>query len=90
MDAFNAGGCELFYSMAPNRTVAQKRLPGRKKAKERILIISCANTEGLEKIKLMIIGSSWKPRAFKKDTGAQLGFYYHANKKSEKTAEFST
>eukprot|EP00171_Calliarthron_tuberculosum_P006886 IDg6886t1 len=30
----------------------------------------------------MFIGSAWKPRAFKKKTGKELGFDYHANKKS--------
>ena len=76
--------------MAPDRRITQKRLSGCKKAKKRTTIIPCANADGLEKIELMIFGSRWKRRAFKKIKGAQLGFYYHANKKAWMTAGLFT
>ena len=70
--------------------MAQEGFPGRKKAEEKIKILLYANTEGPQKNELIIIGSSWKPSAFKKNTGTQLGFDYHANKKAWMTAEFFT
>ena len=46
---FNCDECGLFYRMAPDRTISKKRVPGRKKAKERITIMPCANADGSEK-----------------------------------------
>lgn len=81
-DTFNADEFGLNYKMAPTTTVAAAKLAGRKKEKERISVLACANAEGSEKFELMIIGKSRKPRAFKKRTGSELGFDYHANKKA--------
>ena len=40
------------------------------------------NADGSEKLPAFIIGKAAKPRAFKKKTGAQLGFYYRFNAKA--------
>ena len=72
--------------MAPDKTIAAEPLPGRKKAKERITFMPCVNADGSEKFELMVIGHAWKPHVFKKKTGAELGFYYHANKKAWMTS----
>ena len=81
-DTFNGDEFGLNYSMAPDVIVARERMPGKKKAKERISVLACANGDGSERIPLMIIASALKPRAFKKKTGKQWGFDYHANKKA--------
>lgn len=65
-DVFNADECGLFYRMAPDKTIALERLPGRKKAKERITIMPCANADGTEKIELMFIGSALNPASLKR------------------------
>ena len=85
-DVFNADECGLFFSMAPDKTIAAEPLPGCKKAKERITFMPCANADGSEKFELMVIGHAWKPGVFKKKTGAELGFDYHANKKAWMTS----
>lgn len=85
-DIFNADECGLFYKLAPCTTVATARLPGRKVMKDRITVLPCCNADGSEKIDLMFIGRSAKPRAFKKKSGAELGLDYWANKKAWMTS----
>ena len=68
--------------MAPTSTIAVEMLPVRKKEKQRFTVLACANADGSEKFDLMIIGNANKPRAFNKRTGFELGFDYHANRKS--------
>ena len=85
-DIFNADECGLFYCLAPDTATAQQALPGRKKAKHRITVMPCASADGTEKIELMVIGHSVRPRCIKKKTGRELGFDYHANKKAWMTA----
>ena len=80
-DTFNADEFGLNYRMAPDVTIAEERIPGRKKAKERLSVLACANEEGSERIPLMFIRTAWKPRAFKKKTGTEIGLEYHANNK---------
>jgi hypothetical protein len=41
--------------------------------------IGC-NADGSEKLPIVFIGKSAKPRCFKKKTPEQLGFYYRNNK----------
>lgn len=85
-DIFNADECGLNYRMAPDTTVAHKALPGRKKAKERISILFCCNSDGSQKFEPMFIGNAAKPRAFMKKSGREHGFDYHHNKKSWMTS----
>lgn len=68
--------------MARTKKIAAERIPGRKVSKKRISVLCCSDTDGSEKNKLMIIGSSWKPRSFKKRSGDELELDYHVNKKS--------
>jgi len=55
---------------------------GHKKEKTRITCLACCNSDGTEKMPLMVIGSALNPRPFKKKSGQELGFDYHANKKA--------
>lgn len=81
-DVFNADECGLFYKLSPDRTVAQSRPLGRKKMKDRITVLVCANANGSEKFELMFIGTAAKPRPFKKKSGKEHGLDYHSNKKA--------
>lgn len=85
-DVFNADEFGHFYRMAPDRTIASERLPGRKCEKVRLTYLACCNADGSERLPLMCIGKAKKPRCFKKQEGQQLGFDYHANKKAWMTS----
>eukprot|EP00171_Calliarthron_tuberculosum_P002433 IDg2433t1 len=86
-DVFNADECGLFYKLAPDSTVATARPLGRKKMKDRITVLVCANADGSEKFELMFIGTALRPRPFKKKYGKEYGLDYHANKKAWMTGE---
>ena len=81
-DIFNADEFGHFYRMAPDRTIASEKLPGRKCEKVRLTYLACCYADGSERLPLMCIGKAKKPRCFKKQEGQQLGFDYHANKKA--------
>ena len=77
---FNAHECGLVHKLAPHTTAATKGLPDRKKMKDRITSVVCANADGSEKTEMMIISNAVRPRPFKKSR-QEHGFDYHANKK---------
>lgn len=81
-DIWNADEFGLFYRQPPSWTLSRKVVSGSKKEKTRITFLACCNADGTEKMPLMIIGSALNPRAFKKKSGQELGFDYHANKKA--------
>lgn len=64
---YNADETGLFYKMLPDKTyvaACEKTAPGSKIKKERITILLCANAEGTNKIKPLVIGKAAKPRCF--------------------------
>ncbi|CAG8567290.1 22161_t:CDS:2 [Rhizophagus irregularis] len=66
----------------PDRTLATKRLAGRKVNKERISIALCANADGSHKLKPLIIGKFEKPRYFKNIKIQFMPMTYHNNAKA--------
>lgn len=65
---YNADESGLFWKVLPNKTLAhsgEKSAPGRKVSKERITFMPCSNASGSHKLKLLVLGKSMKPRAFK-------------------------
>lgn len=78
----------LFYSMALDRTIAQRQIEGIKKDKSRIKLAFTANADGSDKLPPFFIGHASKPRCFNKKAGEQLGFYYRNNKKAWMTGIF--
>lgn len=86
-DVWNADEFGLFYRQPPNWTLANTSVSGFKKEKSRLTFLACCNNDGSEKMPLMVIGKAMRPRAFKKKTGHELGFDYHANKKAWMTKE---
>ena len=89
-DIFNADESGLFYRLLPNKSLVSKgeTCHGGKQSKERITILPCANMTGTEKLPLLVIGKSQKPRCFK---GVKsLPVPYKANKKAWMTSPLFT
>lgn len=63
-DIFNKDESALFYKLLPNRTMAFKgeTCTGGKHAKDRISVAYTVNMSGNEKLPLLVIGKSAKPK----------------------------
>lgn len=85
-DVFNADETGLFYKLLPDQTLKFKneKCVGGKLSKERLTVFVCANMDGSEKRKLLVIGKSLKPRCFK--NVKCLPVRYQANKKAWMTS----
>ena len=81
-DVFNADETGLFYKLLPNKTLAFKKEPchGGKHSKDRVTVLVGANADGSEKLPLLVIGKSKKPRCFK--NVKSLPVQYDASKKA--------
>ena len=77
----------LFYSLVPDRTIAQQRSAGCKKEKTRITLALTANADGTEKLPPLFIGHAKKPRCFNRRSGDDYGFLYRSNSNAWMTAE---
>lgn len=66
-DVFNADEFGLFFKLMPDKSLVYKddKCHGGKRSKERISILACANADGTEKIKLLVVGKAKSPRCFK-------------------------
>ncbi|XP_067686985.1 tigger transposable element-derived protein 6-like [Haliotis asinina] len=87
---FNADETGLFYKLVPQRTLHLKgdKCHGGKKSKERITVLTAANMSGTEKLKLLVIGKSEKPRCFK--NVRSLPVDYRSNGKAWMTSDLFT
>lgn len=86
-NVFNVDETGLFFKCLPQKTLAFKneKCHGGKKSKERVTLMVGSNMAGDEKLKLLVIGKSAKPRCFK---GIQsLPVDYFNNKNSWMTGE---
>ena len=63
---FNADETALFYKLQPNKslTLQGEDCHGGKRSKERLTILPCSNMTRTEKLPLLVIGKSAKPRCF--------------------------
>ena len=86
-DIFNADETGLFYRMAPDKTLAftGEECHGTKQNKDRLTVMLCANMDGSEKLKPLVIGKSKNPRSFKNVRA--LPVTYIANKKAWMVSE---
>uniref|UniRef100_A0AAV1UP45 HTH CENPB-type domain-containing protein n=1 Tax=Peronospora matthiolae TaxID=2874970 RepID=A0AAV1UP45_9STRA len=80
-DVYNMDETGLFYSMTPDKTIAQQEVEGFKKDKTRITVALTANADGSDKLPPVFIGHAKKPRCFERKTAERLGFLYRNNKK---------
>ncbi|KMZ76545.1 hypothetical protein ZOSMA_10068G00010, partial [Zostera marina] len=85
-NVFNVDETGLFWRLMPDKTMTFKgdKCSGGKKSKERITVLVGSNMDGSEKIPLLVIGKSKKPRCFK---NAKIPVEYEANKKSWMTSD---
>jgi len=72
--------------MVPDRGLSDHKQSGVKGKKIRLTYAFTSNADGSEKLRPFIIGKAARPRAFNKQSGAQLGFYYRNNAKAWMTA----
>ena len=89
-DIFNADELGLFYKFLPAKSLVMKGdlSHGGKRHKDRIFILPCVNMDGMEKMPLLVIGKSMKPRCFK---GVKtLPTPYQSNKNAWMTANIFT
>lgn len=85
-NVFNMDETGLFYQMLPDRCLTTaNHSKGTKKAKNRITLVVCANADGSEKDKLLVIGKSANPRCFR-NFQHRLYCEYRSNKKAWMTS----
>ncbi|XP_072169422.1 tigger transposable element-derived protein 6-like [Diadema setosum] len=86
-DIFNADETGLFYRLTPDKSLAfsGQECHGMKQNKERVTVMVCANMDGSEKIKPLVIGKSKQPRSLKHVRTLPLD--YRANRKAWMTTE---
>ena len=86
-DIYNADETGLFFRMQPEKSLVGPDEDGRggKRCKERLTVLPCANMDGSDKRRLLVIGKSTKPSCFK---GVSLfPVDYKVNKKAWMTAD---
>lgn len=66
-DVYNADETALFFKCLPDKTFTFKgqECHGGKQSKERLTLLQCTNMTGTDKLPLLIIGKSKRPRCFK-------------------------
>ncbi|CAF3381248.1 unnamed protein product [Rotaria sp. Silwood1] len=81
-DIYNCDETGLFYKLMPDRSLVINKddCIGKKKSKERLTILLCANWLGTHKIKPMVIGKSARPRCFKNLDLKKLPVVWHSNR----------
>ena len=81
-DIYNADETRLYYRATPDGSLcyAYQQLSGSMKAMDRVTILCCANMSGNDKVKLLVIGKSKKPRCFKGIDVDTLPVSYRVNK----------
>jgi hypothetical protein len=81
---YNCDETGLFYKQIQKKTLvsrSEKNAPGRKSCKQRITLQLCCNASGDNKVRIMVIGRSKKPRCFAQNHFAVNEFvHYEANK----------
>ena len=81
-DIYNMDETGLFYKMSPSSTLHFKgqKCEGGKQCKERLTLALAANMNGTDKLPVLVIGKSAKPRCFK--NVATLPVQYEFNRKA--------
>ena len=72
--------------MVPDRGLVNKQYSGVKGKKIWLTYALTTNADGSEKLPPIMIGKAYRPWAFNKKTGEQLGFYYWNNAKAWMTS----
>ena len=90
-DIFNADETGVFFRTLPDRSLVVKgdSCKGGKRAKDRITALIACSAAG-EKLPLLVIGKSAKPRAFKRYPMESVGVTYRHNRKAWMTTDLFT
>ncbi|XP_029730316.2 tigger transposable element-derived protein 4-like [Aedes albopictus] len=85
-DIYNADETGLFYKCLPDKTYAfqSETCHGGKYSKQRLTVLCAANMDGTDKLPLLVIGKSRRPRCFK--NVKSLPVEYEANAKAWMTS----
>ena len=85
-DIYNADELGLFYQITPNSTFLMNgtKCKRGKQSKDRITVFVCCNMDGSDKIKILVIGKSEKPRCFRSARFIPVSYYF--NRKAWMTA----
>ncbi|XP_046686075.1 jerky protein homolog-like [Homalodisca vitripennis] len=82
---YNADETGLNFKALPTKSLAsreEKSAPGFKMDKQRLTVLACSNASATNKIPLMVIGKSKKPRCFKNMNMNALPVYFKNQKKA--------
>ncbi|CAG8687603.1 20221_t:CDS:2, partial [Dentiscutata erythropus] len=79
---YNMDETRLFYRLEPDRTLATRRLSGRKMNKECLSVALCVNTNGSHKLDPLVIGKYQRPRCFKNIRIQNMPMKYSSNAKA--------
>ncbi|XP_029460970.1 tigger transposable element-derived protein 3-like [Rhinatrema bivittatum] len=69
----------IFFREMPDRVLESSDVTGFNRAREYVTVITCANSTGSEKMRLLVIGRSKRPRCFKGVTMDALPVQYEAD-----------
>lgn len=86
-DDYSADKCGLFYNPVRDRRIAVQRPNDRKKAKDRVTILVCYNSDGTDEHQLFFIKTAQKPLALRKKPAGEYELAYMSNKCVPMTAE---
>lgn len=81
-DIYNMDETGLFYRLQPNSTLATAPVRGTKKSKDRITVALCANADGSDKLKPLVIAKAKWPRCFGRDFDPGVYVTYRNNTKA--------
>ncbi|XP_041359874.1 tigger transposable element-derived protein 4-like [Gigantopelta aegis] len=89
-DIYNVDETGIFLKLVPDKTMEFKNVQchGGKLSKDRLTVLVCANMDGSDKLPLLVIGKSAKPRCFK--SVKSLPTEYQSNKKAWMTGDMFT
>lgn len=83
-DMYNADETAIFYKLIPEKTIEFKSKGG-KRSKNRLIVMVCSNMSGTDKLPLLVIGKSARPRCFK--NVKSLLTIYESNRKAWMTSD---
>lgn len=78
-NVLNVDETGLYWRMPPKTGIADSERGGLKDDKSRMTYVLCANMDGSEKRRPLIIGTAKQPRCFGSRTPAECGFDYHTS-----------
>lgn len=79
---YNMDETGLYWKRTPDKGLATAAIPGVKKEKARVTLVTCCNASGKDKVPLWIIGLAKTPRALRGVNIRALGAYWTSNKKA--------